>query len=414
LWKHVEGLNGLDSIACQAKLVEVAGQGRGHAGDVEEGVGFVGAQGVEEVGMEAGTGGIAEEGVGTLFFKEFRAEGFCFAFEELGVEVVEGGVFFGEGEGFRVGFDANGFDPGFGKEEGGNADAAVEVEDFSGSRRDCGKDGAVEVLTLFRVILHKSRRREVGLQVEDGGRAGEIAKVLFFTGGVHEDPLPGGIVEEGVVGDVEVFGKGGGEVESREEFVCAGFDEAKMAFFDAGVVEGFEEGFEGVKEGVVCGQEEGTLLDGNELAGIGADVAGDESFSGFTQCQPDVAAVVPLVGGGVEGEVGDVDFTDTLKGVDEEGAFGVKLGGVVEVLEVAAAAGAKGGTGRGRAVWRGVGNLEEFSVGKILFFGDQFHVDLVTFCGEGDEDDMTVMAEDAAAAEGDGVDGAVGINHGLS
>lgn len=80
------------------------------------------------------------------------------------------------------------------------------------------------------------------------------------------------------------------------------------------------------------------------------------------------------------------------------------MGGVVEVLVLAAAAGAEEGADGGDAVWGGGEDLDEVGVGVIFVIAVDASDDAFAWEGEGDHDDPSVDAGDALAEVGEGVD----------
>jgi hypothetical protein len=100
-----------------------------------------------------------------------------------------------------------------------------------------------------------------------------------------------------------------------------------------------------------------------------------------------------------------VEAAEALEEVADLVVFEEELGGVGEVLVLAAAAIAEVGAGRLDAVGGGAEDFEDAGAGVVFLHLGQFDAELFAGGGEGDEHDELVDATDGIAAVGDGVDG---------
>lgn len=122
----------------------------------------------------------------------------------------------------------------------------------------------------------------------------------------------------------------------------------------------------------------------------------------------DAVAVVEGLGGEEGDGEGGVEFADAAEGFEEDGAFGVELGGVSEVLVMAAAAAGEEGAGRGLAEGRGGEDFERGGAEDAAGGGGEAGADEFAGDDAGEEDDAAVEAGEGVAAVDEFFDGEVG------
>lgn len=329
---------------------EVAGEGGGVAGDVENlgGCGLVerldggaGAAGAGRVEEDRGAGGIAAaEQVGQLLFGATD--------HELAVgDVTVGGVAARGVDGGGVKFDAEERFHGRREFEGEESDAAVGVEEVArAGGLESGPDGLDEL--------------------------GEEVKV---------------VLEKGIAGQFPV---GRGEAEHDLESAFGGRMGPDLA--QLVVQRGFGDGaaFEVDDEAVVVAEE--------------AEV---EALLGAVPLAADHDAVAVTVRLGAGDDGGDDAGREASQAVDEVGdlfVFPAKLFRVGHMLVLATAALAEVGAAGGNAGGRGLAHGEEAAAGKVAFDLGEFDLDLLVHERERDEHDELAEASHALAAEGEVAD----------
>ena len=136
--EHVDRLGGLRAVAFFDKEAEVAGEGRGVAGDVEDVIGCQGDELFEETRGAAFSRGIEDDGQGTLEIKALVVVVFGEADVEFGVgDGVDLGVAAGVFDGLRAAFDADDPVGTGGQVETDAPGAAVEIENVRTARCVC-------------------------------------------------------------------------------------------------------------------------------------------------------------------------------------------------------------------------------------------------------------------------------------
>lgn len=329
---------------------EVAGQGGGMAGDVEdlgrrgrvEGLdGGAGAAGAGRVQEDRGVGGIAAaEQVGQLLLGA--------ADDELAVGNVAGGSVAARGvDGGGVEFDAEEGFHGRGEFEGEEPDAAVGVEEMAGAGGlEPGADGLDELGEEVEIVL-----------------------------------------EKGIAGQFPVGG-------------CEAKDDLQSAF-------GGRMGADLAQLVVQGGFGDGAAFEVDDEAVVVAEEAEVEALLGAVPLAADHDAVPVAVGLGAGDDGGDDAGREAPQAVEEVGdllVFPAKLFGVGHVLVLATAAFAEVGAAGRDAVGRGLAHGEEAGAGKVAFDLGEFDLDLLVDEREGDEHDEVAEAAHALAAEGEVLD----------
>ena len=120
----------MNLIAVFVESLQVSGEGGGVAGDVDDGGGFAGDEGVDEAVVEAFAGGIDDNEVrGRLVFDLAGQPGFGFGGDKAGIANAQlPGVVTGIAGGVADGLNANKAFGVPGQVEANGADAAIEVK----------------------------------------------------------------------------------------------------------------------------------------------------------------------------------------------------------------------------------------------------------------------------------------------
>ena len=213
LWEEVDGLDGAE-VVVSGEDAEVAGEGGGVAGDIEDLGDAGGDQGIEEFAVAAFAWGIDDGELGAVAFAEpFRQPGFGFGGGKVGIgEAVSLGGFPGIGDGLADAVDAVKGLVLLRDETADGADAAVEVE--NGCVRCEGPDhltpGLVEHFGLGGVDLKERRRRKFISQITEGLGNGPGAGEQGISTTEHEPGIGVDIVPD--ADDLgPFFGKAPGE-----------------------------------------------------------------------------------------------------------------------------------------------------------------------------------------------------------
>jgi hypothetical protein len=352
VWEHIDRDN-IDQLVdrIEAEGVQVAGEGSGLAGDVEDLGGLIMAERLDGVWVATASWGIEDDGSesGVKALEDGWETVFDGAGDDFAVGAVFGGGVGACGEdGLAVMFDAGEGDDAVGEFDGEEADAAIGVdEELDAAIGETLCDGLDESWEQVKIVL-----------------------------------------KEGIGWDVPTFGW-----ETQGDFDAAA---------------GGRVGADGEELAVESGFGDGAGVDIDDEAIIVSEEADDEALFGFVPLGSDHDAIAVMVGlgagnDGLDGGIGET--ADALEEFADLLVFELELGGVIEVLVLAAAAVSEVGAAGGDAVGCGLEDAEEMGAGEAFFnFGD---FDFDDFAGddEGDEDDEVIVTCDAFAAEGEVSDG---------
>lgn len=365
--EEVERLDFFEGVAGLQEFGEVAHLGGGVAGDVDDAARSEGEELVEEGVAAAGAGGIDDDGsvagrVGDVFKNVFGAAGL-----EGGVgDLVDLGVVGGTGGGAFGDFNAGDGLEMFGAGEGEEAGAAVGVKEMGGT---AGGGFASDVID--------EGGEDVGVVLE------EVAGFEFEADAVDDFD-----------GDVAGFGE--------DVFLTGAHEEGGGAFVALGV--GTDIGADDRKFFVDLGHGDVAVgdIDDAVAAGVGEETDfGDLAVAGLLEVGGDFGAVVELGGGGDDRFDGVFDAAHVFEEFGDLLLFPGELGIVVEVLVLAAAAGAEEGAAGIDAVRRGVDDADEVGVGVVFVIAVDAGEDAFAGKGEGDHDDPAVHAGDALGEVGE-------------
>lgn len=165
--EHIHTANLLHRIACFLEKRQVAGQGGGFAGDVDEGVGFEVDDFKDGFGVDAVSWGIEDDDVGVVgqlgdFFHDVASD------ERAVVQAVGFGVDLGGFDGFLDELDADDFFCYRGQDLGDGAGAAVQVEDgFILAVADVIADNGVQLFCAHGIGLEEGKGGDFKFQAED-------------------------------------------------------------------------------------------------------------------------------------------------------------------------------------------------------------------------------------------------------
>ncbi len=330
-----------------AEDLEVAREGGRMAGHVEDLGGLLGADELQGGARCAATRGVEEEGcLGGIEALEHRGEEILDrSLDELAVgDAASAGVLAGGGDGLVVVFDA-----GEGVEGGGG----LEREE---------PDAAVGIDEVAEAAVAESGADDVG----EGGEEVEI------------------VLEEGIAGDDPIL-RGQAEDDLDAAFVWGVFADLADLAADGGF-------------------GDGAFLDFDDEAAVVAQEADDEALGELVPlaADHDAVAVAEGLGGRDDGLDGGVcEAADALEEIADLLVFDGELGGVGEVLVLAAAALAEHAAPGGDTVWRGREHGEQACAGELAVHLGDFDLHPFAWSDEGDEDYEVAHAGDALAAEGD-------------